>query len=66
MIWSLLLVRFANRAGGGAIRQVLNRKLSIAFEKRQFAEMTRQQFMMQVVLDPVHRRALSTTLGVIN
>ena len=35
---------------------------------RQFAaaEMTRQQFMMQVVLDPVHRRALSTTLGVIN
>ena len=35
---------------------------------RQFAaaEMTRQQFMMQVVLDPVHRRALSTTLGVMN
>ena len=61
-------LKFANRAGGGAIKQVLNRKLSIASEKRQFAaaEMTRQQFVMQVVLDPVHRRALSTTLGVIN
>ena len=47
---------------------MLNRKLSMAFEKWQFtaAEMTRQQFMMQGVLDLVHRRALSTTLGVIN
>ena len=57
LIWSLLLVRFANRAGGGAIRQVLNRKLSVAFQKLQFtaAEMTRQQFMMQGVLNRVHR-----------
>ena len=57
LIWSLLLVRFANRTGGGAIRQVLNRKLSVAFQKLQFtaAEMTRQQFMMQGVLDRVHR-----------
>ena len=62
-----LLVRFANRAGGGAIRQVLNRELSMAFEELQFtaAEMARQQFMMQGVLDRVHRQALSSTLGVI-
>ena len=35
---------------------------------RQFAaaEMTRQQFMVQGVLDRVHRQALSSTLGVIN
>ena len=40
----------------------------MAFEKWQFtaAEMTRQQFMMQGVLDRVHRQALSSTLGVIN
>ena len=29
-------LNFANRAGGGAIRQVMNRKLWIAFEKWQF------------------------------
>ena len=35
---------------------------------RQFAaaEMTRQQFMMQGVLDRAYRQALSSTLGVIN
>ena len=39
-----------------------------AVEKWQFtaAEMPREQFMVQGVLDLVHRRALSTTLGVIN
>ena len=68
LIWSLLLVRFANRAGGGAIRQVLNRGLSMAFEKLQStaAEVARQQSMMQGVLDQVHRQALSSTLGVMN
>ena len=61
-------LKFANRAGGGAIRRMLNRKLSMAFEKWQFtaAEMTRQQFMMQGVLDRAYRQALSSTLGVIN
>ena len=55
-------------AGGGAIRQMLNRQLSMTIEKWQFtaAEMPREQFMVQGVLDLVHRRALSTTLGVIN
>ena len=68
LIWSLLLVLFANRAGGGAIRQVLNRGLSMAFEKLQStaAEVARQQSMMQGVLDQVHRQALSSTLGVMN
>ena len=61
-------LKFANRAGGGAIRRMLNRKLSMAFEKLQStaAEVARQQSMMQGVLDQVHRQALSSTLGVMN
>ena len=51
-------LKFANRMGGGAIRRMLNRKLSMAWEKWQFtaAEMARQQFMMQGAINRMLKR----------
>ena len=44
-------MKFANRMGGEAIRRMLNRKLSMAWEKWQFtaAEVARQQFMLRML-----------------
>ena len=67
-------LKFADRAGGGVIRRMLmmlNKKLSMAFEKSQFTapEMDRKQCMMPSTVPSTYstyRRALSVTLGVIN
>merc|ERR1711865_640927 len=47
--------------GGGAIRRMLNRKLSMAWEKWQFtaAEMARQQFLLAGALNRMVKRAMS-------
>merc|ERR1711934_1347992 len=51
-------LKFANRMGGGAIRRMLNRKLSMAWEKWQFEaeEMKRQQLLLRGLMRMIHAK----------